>query len=274
MKYEEKIKERLVDYKGKNSEMKNLPDSEYNHKGKTYPHILPKICGELNLIETYRNDFLKDKLSKISFHRCFHHLNSSQAMCINFFFPLIKEKKIDFILEELSVKNETINYNSIQFEKESDIDNKAGQRPTNFDFYFETKSGKQFYFEIKYTEDEFGKPSQDKEHKKKYSNIYNKAAENVIKKEYNKEEFFLNNYQLMRNLIHIDTNSYVVFVVPQNNKKVYTQATDANEFVVDEYKCNNVKVLTWENLFQIIDKQNFTGKLKEHFDEFKQKYCL
>jgi len=270
MNYREKIQEKLADYK--KEKFPTLYDGCYRGKY-IYPHILPYICGNLNLIEIYRNDFLKDKLSKIKFHQYFHHLNSSQAMCINFFFPLIKEKKLDIILDELEIKNESVNYDSVQFEKESNIDNKNRQRPTNFDFYFRTNSEKQFYFEIKYTEDKFGNAKKDDEHKKKYSDIYNKVAEKVIKKEYNNEDYFLDNYQIMRNLIHIDDNSYVVFVIPKNNEKVYNTANNVNNFIIEKYK-NNVKILTWEKLYEITENKNFTCKLNKHFIELKQKYKL
>ncbi|KAA6313342.1 hypothetical protein EZS27_035872, partial [termite gut metagenome] len=87
------IKDHLSTYKS--GTYKDIKDGQYNYKGNIYyyPHIFPRICGNLNLLETYRDDFLKSDLSKINFHRYFHHLNSSQAMCINFFYPLIKEEK-------------------------------------------------------------------------------------------------------------------------------------------------------------------------------------
>ncbi|GAI49533.1 unnamed protein product, partial [marine sediment metagenome] len=74
--------------------------------------------------------------SKISFHKYFHHLNSSQALCINLFFPLIVEEKLDVILELLEIPKNTIT--NACFEKESDIEIVAGtDRKTNFDFYLQ-----------------------------------------------------------------------------------------------------------------------------------------
>jgi len=267
MKYQEKIKEHLSKYK-----KKKFPTLKNGHwRGKEYGHILPSICGKLNLLETYRNEFLKDDLSNIKFHQGFHHLNSSQAMCINFFFPLIMDKKLEIILQTLRFNNEKVK--SVEFEKESDIDNKIGQRATNFDFYIETVSGKKLYFEIKYTENEFGKAKSDNEHKKKYEQIYENAAEKTLKQAYNTCEKFLENYQIMRNLIHVDSDSYVIFVIPKDNERVYKQAVKAEDSVIEKYK-NNVRILLWNDLYNIIEKQNFTGKLETHFEEFKKKYEL
>ena len=75
----------------------------------------------------------------------------------------------------------------------------------------------------------------------------------------------------MRNLIHVDNDSYVILVIPKNNKRVYDQAAKAENFVIEKYK-NNVRILLWNDLYNIIEKQNFTGKLETHFEEFKKKY--
>jgi hypothetical protein len=78
---------------------------------------------------------------------------------------------------------------------------------------------------------------------------------------------------MMRNLIHVDDNSYIIFVVPKENKRVYEQAEKAKDFVEDKYK-NNIKVLAWDCLYDVIEKQNLSGDLKTHFDEFKRKYKI
>jgi len=265
MSYAKEIQEHLSKYK--KEKFPTLKNGYY--RGNEYEHILPSICGKLNLLETYRNDFLKSDLSKIKFHQYFHHLNSSQAMCINFFFPLIAEKKLEIILQELELDNEEVNYETVEFEKESTIDNKDGQRATNFDFYFETVSGKKLYFEIKYTENEFGKAKSDKEHLDKYERTYKNATNGKIASEYNNESTFLNNYQIMRNLIHVSDDGYVVFVIPKENEVVYEQAINAEKFVVENYK-SKIKVLSWNDLYNV----GFEGNLKQHFEEFKKKYQL
>ena len=210
-------------------------------------------------------------------HQYFHHLNSSQAMCINFFFPLFKEKKLEIILQALGLYNEKVDYETVNFEfDEKSIEKKYGETSTSFDFYFETKRGKEIYFEIKYTENKFGKTEKDERHLNKYKNIYEKEADKVIISKYNNDDCFFENYQIMRNLIHVsdkDNNKYVVFIIPEDNKLIYKQAKEAKDFVKDKYK-NNVKVLSWDNLYNIIKEQNFTGNLKKHFSEFKKKYKL
>ena len=289
-KYVESIKKSLSEYK--KEKFPTLQDGYWRGKG-GYRHILPRSCGVLNLLETYRDVFLKDDLSTIRFHQFFHHLNSSQAMCINFFFPLFFNRKLDIILDEWGL-TESILYDKAESEKESSIDNiNAIQEktpelqqndtiPTSFDFYFETAK-KKFYFEIKYTEQRFGPAKKDKNTKKyldkyklKYERIYKGAANGKIQQKYDNEKSFLGHYQIMRNLIHVDNDSYVIFVVPEGNEPVYKQAKRAKEdFVVEKYK-ENVKVITWDELYDVIAKHEhgFSEPLKTHFEEFKQKYKL
>jgi hypothetical protein len=269
MSYKEEIWKKLSEYKKEN--LSSLKDGYY--RGKAYGHILPWICGESNLLKAYQEKFLRNKLAEnIKFHQYFHHLNSSQAMCINFFFPLVVEKELSVILKELGL-DEKVDYGSIEFEKESLVDKRDGQRPTNFDFYFKTESGKEFYFEIKYTEPAFGDADPDTAHINKYEQIYKAAASKTIEPTYNKRPIFLANYQIMRNLIHLSKDSYVIFIYPEHNKKVRQQATEAEKFVLPEYQ-ENFKQLTWETLLRWVGEQKFEGKLGDQYCEFKKKYPL
>ena len=232
-------------------------------------HILPDKDKKLNIISTYRDYFYNSELAKIKFHRFFHHLNSSQAMCINFFYPLIKEEKLNLILEKIGLKNEKINYKKVIFEKESNIENDG--RRTSFDFYIETINGKKLFFEIKYTENEFAKAKCDEEHKNKYINSYKNKTE-VLKKEYRNSDDFLKNYQLMRNIINVTENNYVIFIFPDKNLKIKRQAEGSKDFVVNIYK-ENIINLTWEDLFEFVyNNISNNNTLKTHFNEFKKKY--
>jgi hypothetical protein len=112
----------------------------FNYSGKNYylDHILPKNLENLNILQPYNHDpDLLIMLPNEKWHRYFHHLNSSQAMCVNFFYPLIKEKKLDIILEMLKVSGK-VNYLKTKFEKESSIESDP-YRKTNFDFFIETE---------------------------------------------------------------------------------------------------------------------------------------
>jgi len=270
MTYQKEIKDWLSDYK--KIHFNGFENGIWKKNKKPYPHILPDKYKCDNLLSTYRDSFCKSNYNSIKLHSDFHHLNSSQAMCINLFYPLIKEKKLDIIIKALNLYNDSVDYNSVRFEKDSDIEQQS--RPTSFDFYFRTKKGKKIHFEIKYTEQEFGRAKPDKEHIDKYESIYKNSC-SAINSDYCNRDSFLRNYQLMRNLIHLSDNSYVVFIYPVNNKKIKKQAEFAkSNFVKFDFQ-QNVINLTWEQLMGFVDSNIADSKdLIFHMSEFKDKYKI
>ncbi|NVN94690.1 MAG: hypothetical protein HXX18_05340 [Bacteroidetes bacterium] len=269
MTYQEKIKESLSNYKTTN--FPKLKNGKWKNNKKCYSHILPEENKFDNLLHPYNEDCFKYlRKEQIKLHSGFHHLNSSQAMCLNFFFPLFCEKKLELITELLGFKNETINYETVCFEKNGK-DGGSGRRATNFDFYFETKSGKKIYFEIKYTESEFGKAKNDKEHIEKFNNVYSNFTKPLNDNFITSKPFF-DNYQILRNLIHIDDNSFVVFVYPKDNKGISKGVHKVKtEFLTAKFQ-NHFFAETWEKLFESIYSKASNEKLKKQLTSFKEKY--
>ncbi len=150
----------------------------FHYRGIPLPvsHILPTGHHESNLLEAYRHQFFvwhKAQLldpagSKIKLHQFFHHLNSSQALCINLFYPLILEKALPLFLQFMGLK--AGGDLKSEFEKASPIEETA--RRTSFDFYIEDENSHQIFVEVKYTENGFGRAKDDEEHRKKFRNTY------------------------------------------------------------------------------------------------------
>lgn len=92
MTYQKEIKDWLSEYK--TTHFKGLEDGKWKRNKKSYSHILPDALKYDNLLPTYRDLFCKSNYNSIKLHSDFHHLNSSQAMCINLFYPLIKRKNL------------------------------------------------------------------------------------------------------------------------------------------------------------------------------------
>jgi len=200
--FQDTVREYLGDYKV--NVLKVAEDGIYKHcsgKEKTYKHILPAYKSEYNIIECYRKEFWNSNYGeqmKKNKHQLFNHLNSSQAMCINFFYPLIEEKALDIILNILGIPG-IVQYgiDSVCFEKKSEPEMNSSSklyRVTNFDFYMKLSSETKLYFEIKYTETEFGRAKHDKEHIDKFNDIYSKLlaknqASNTKLKNYYANDF-------------------------------------------------------------------------------------
>ena len=232
-------------------------------------NIIVLIVKEYNVLKCLKNeDFLIEK----ELHRYAHHLNSSQLMCYNFFRPYIEVEgdklRPNNALIDLLRKYIAINqYDDAlcQFEYVQQDCEYKGEN-TNFDFYL--KSGDtEVFFEIKYTETEFGKCDNDQKHEEKFNTIYNRLIMGcpAIKKPitYNKE--FCKSYQLLRNSIRAkDKNKYIIFIYDGNNSYCKKQLNEfIDNYIKDEYK-NNIKGITWQD---IVEKSESPCK-----DEFIKKY--
>ena len=301
-----------TEYKPQQGELKCLPKGQYNYRGTIYyyDHILPADKWLLNITPDYRkvieqiingNYHALPNQKKIARHSCFSHLNSSQAMCLNFFAPLIIEKKLDLLQNLLGLdQNESFITDHSAFEKEGtdkytgddlkklarrDIKVSANDnKPTNFDFFLETKSEKKFYFEIKFTEDGFAgnkKNASEQKYRDKYDMIYAPLLcdrqNNIInlanqhKGEQQRNEFY-GNYQIFRNLLAIkDKKSYVVFVYPKQNERIRQQAETAKKFLTESYQSHLI-LLEWDVLFDSIKRRVRSGELYEHLKKFGEKY--
>lgn len=271
MSFKEKIYKSLSDYR--EHELKISEMGKW--RGNSYGHILPKDKEKENILAKYRQSFFSSKSKAIKLHQCFHHLNSSQAMCINFFYPLIQEENLHLITGYMGFNDEMIDYNSVEFEKESKIDGVDKRRPTSFDFYFETKSGKKFFFEIKYTEDGFGKAVNDSDHRDKFEKVYRQHLPRVVKPPYSEMKEFFKYYQIIRNLIHIDDNSYVVFLYTIENHAVcetaqFAEENIVKENIVKEENSSHLFNITWEDIVLHLMKNPDANT--DFLSEFQKKY--
>ncbi len=217
------------------------------------PYILPltkhPFKNELNILCEIREDFFGSEYSNITPHRYFHHLNSSQAMCINFFYPLIKSRNLELVLDLMGI-DDGVDYKSVLFEKESMIETKG--RKTSFDFYMKTKAGVSIYFEIKYTERKFGDAKNDEKHRDKFQSIYLPALTekaDLISKKYHDMMVFFRNYQIMRNILVIDKDSLVVFIYLKDNEKLKAKCDEVRTEALNDQIRGNFFDIDWFDLY-------------------------
>lgn len=254
---------------------------------------------KLDLIKQYNilcypEDF-KELIGKP--HTYAHHMNSSQVMCYNFFRPMLGEINRDIVgyygrpTKELSslikiFTGEDINPSSAKCRFEY-IDNSSKYvfikavpngrgEASSFDFFIEDGDIK-IFFEIKYTESEFGgwKETSDKS-KASIANHYSyfesgysamiddsivilNKEKNCLKKSYT---IFNRYYQLFRNILKVNSpNTHSIFIFPKANKSIskeFSEFASHKELFGEEM--TNVKGIFWENLTNYMS------------DEFKEKY--
>jgi len=272
--YRESICKHLADYKEK--VLGIMEDGIFMYRGakKLKPHILLKNVQDRNILPEYRKLFFNSEYSNIKRHMYFHHLNSSQAMCINLFYPLISEEKLSQITEYLGINAGTDLI--AQFEKESELEDAA--RRTNFDFYLKCSAPNcsEIFFEVKFTENGFGKAKPDDEHKKKFKETYLPLVERskYLNENCRNESFFLGHYQLLRNLVHIDYSSYVVFLFPSANHKAKKEVEEMYQHILNDLGRSMVRVVFLEELIAWLETKNKSGSLSQHYSSFRGKYLL
>ena len=234
-------------------------------RNKQYAHVLPEKLKMLNIINSDYYKMIVDKIenSNIKLHHDFHHLNSSQALCFNLFYPLFFENKfvplLNFFLDSNTL-NDTVEKYEFEY-VENDQEN------TNFDLFVKTTK-KNYYFEIKYTENEFGKAKNDYSHQQKYNEIY---KEKLVKFNNVKMEEFFKYYQIFRNLIY--DNGYNFFVFPSYRLDL----KETLDKVINNYcsasRKKHIIYLPIEDIVKTaLDFKN--KKLTHHYELFKEKYFL
>ena len=233
-------------------------------------HILPRGSECRNLLEPYGSSFFLSEHNTAKRHRFFHHLNSSQALCFNLFFPLLTEGALDLLAQSLG---STIHppFKST-FEAESELE--VAERRTSFDFHIQNAEGHEVFVEVKYTEDGFGTAKNDEEHQNKFRDTYAPLLKNneYLTGECKDQDFFLKNYQILRNLIHIRSQSEVTFLFPRANMKVAKQAEHARSHFLSEKGRNKFHIIYLEDLVpQLVDACK-GGKLDGYYESFEKKY--
>jgi hypothetical protein len=270
--YQDRVKRHLADYK--QNVLGISENGIWKRNQKEYSHILPVEQYHLNLLENYREALMAYiEAQRIKLHQDFHHLNSSQAACLNFFYPLIQENQISLLLLLLGVEGE-----GVQCEFEKVIINEEG---TNFDFYIKLQSGRQLFFEIKFSENEFGKVKDEDKYRQKYEAVYKDRLAGKLKSGLSEYQTLIQNYQLLRNISYVsdENEDLLIIICPTENKKLHKEYGYVVDNVIVPSLHNKVRMITWETLLEemaalLQNTSKVPDRLVEHYEKFGEKYIL
>ena len=272
MSFQSQLKDHLGDYKISNLGI--LEDGFWRNK--RYRHILPKELYKLNILETIRDEFWDyfESQNALKMHRYFYHLNSSQAMCFNLFYPFMMENNryLNILLGTLGLPTNGVS--EVSFEKV--IDKPEG---TNFDFYIGYENGMQILFEVKLQESGFGSAINNEERNKKFKQIYKKRMRNIISTRFQNRPVFFKYYQLIRNLTYLGYNdkTHLFFILPFENKALENKTSELIHFLIEGKYKDRVNIKFLENLvLSLVKKCETAGDdlLKKHFERFTSKYII
>ena len=250
-------------------------DGNFHHRGKDIAkaHILPRIDNkfrELNILEKYRERFFESDYSGIKLHEFFHHLNSSQALCINLFYPLIVENALTLFFNFLHIQPG--NHLDPRFEYESELENSI--RRTSFDFYIQDEKAAKIFVEVKYTEAGFARAKDDQEHREKFQATYLPMVEAspFVRPECRDMDTFLKHYQILRNLVHISDDSHVVLLFPSANTAVAKEAVYAKDKLLTDAGKARLKTVFLEEFVSFLEKACDGSSLDSYYSAFRAKY--
>jgi len=226
----------VMKVRGKEVEYKHFLTGEFNKSNFLFNDVNIKINPKskkeniLNFPSGIYND--------ISLHAFWHHMNSSQVMCINFFYKYLKEpEKLSEILKQIEGINieQDIKPKSIEFEHKEDD-------KSSIDLVIELNNNKKIFIEVKYTESAFGGTQS-----KRFKELHDKYHSNVeINDDYSDYKKY---YQFIRNAcLGIDGN-YTIFLFPKNNISIaesYRKAKENIKFI----KPVEVGCLYWEDIIK------------------------
>lgn len=278
MNYKKRVYAHLAEYKRNALE---ITDSGA-WRGVEYSHILPHSKREQNILKSVQANFWEfaksarsgSKPLVYSLHQFFHHLNSSQAMCFNLFYPFLTNLSNPNILAATLAESAVETVAEAIFEH---VEDEA--EGTNFDFFLRFQSGRKWFFECKYTEEEFGRAKNDERHRAKLKEIYTEKLEGKVSPEAVDESTFFANYQLLRNISHvIPKNGDRLFVIfPRGNSNIYSplnRKVDIIKTLLLPKTLECVSVLRLEDLVNRFKQSPLQNKveIKTHWQLFEEKY--
>jgi len=246
-------------------------DGIWVQNGKAYSHILPKEKYQLNILASFRDEFWQRFPSQhIQLQRDFHHLNSSQSLCFNLFFPMLggDGQALGPLLSAMKI--EGIPDKGACFEFQPDK-----TEGTCIDFSLPLQSGARINFEIKYTESEFGSAKADPSHLEKFESIYKPRLAGRFEESFCSSGQFLEHYQIARNVWHLNEAAadVAVFLFPKANTRLRQQEALIKACALEPFR-SRIRIGYLEDLvldlFRMLKPDEMV--LRQQLEEFRAKY--
>lgn len=243
------VRSHLGNYK--NTVLGVRENGQYN--GREYGHIIPKEYEKLNLGLPESEYILEGSLIKlkgcpvIKLHKDWRHMNSSQVLCLAYFYDFISNEEK---LQQLISGALKINAKAIKGEFEYIVKNDG----SNIDFVVYLENSGMVYFEIKYTEPEFGTASSDTADYQRIKNDCHSAVEIS-------DEDYRCQYQFVRNvcLSPKGSDNHTVFLLPRVNESINIKYDDGIK-AIKNFDKFNVQRLYWEDLLDQIPNETVYQK--------------
>ena len=236
------------------------------------PHILPRDLYLLNILEPFRSEFrlFLQKNPSVKLHEYFHHLNSSQALAFNLFFPFFSEgaEATERLLVAFGVPGQVSEW---RFEYVPDE-----EEGTNVDVAWRVREEGWTFCEVKLSERDFGDAEPDARHERKLKEIYAPRLQGVVDDRLLKLEEFMARYQLLRNvsLLTRPHAGMLVFLLPKENDGPRAALGELLRTVAAPVR-KRIRVLYLEDVLnRLREDARLDSRLREHARQLAEKYLL
>lgn len=268
--FQRRAKQRLSAYK--RDVLGVEEDGIWVQNGKAYAHILPQEKYQLNILPSFRSEFWAWLPSqRIQLQRDFHHLNSSQAVCFNLFFPLMtgNGQGLSGLLSVMGIAGLPKAGASFEFQPNPD-------EGTCIDFSLPLQSGGRVNFEIKYTEPDFGSAKADKTHLTKFERTYRSRLSGRFVESFCCAKKFLEHYQIARNVWHLNEGAgdIAVFLYPEANACLRRQEPIIRACALEPFR-SRIRIVYLEDLIHDLWERfetSDTRQRQQQLEEFRAKY--
>jgi hypothetical protein len=271
--YSQKLLAQLVVYKRK--ALPGAADGTRTHDGEARPHghVLPRESFQANILPGIREPFwqwFEAQAPRLTLRESFHHLDSTQAMAFNLFFPFLEEGRVaSRLLKVLGVQDGEYQGH---FEKVLDP-----EENTSFAFCMQADPGETLFFDVKLSDEGFGVCADDEGHGEKLERHYRPHLKDHVDAKWLAAPKFVENYELMRKLSYLGRypNSGMAFILPKANERL-KDAEEEIKHIVSKALAPRVAILYLEYLVErILEATADDATLHEHFLAFRDKYiCI
>jgi hypothetical protein len=244
----------------------------YRKTGRAYQHLLPSTLRYLNLLKSIRAEF-RDYLRHnptVRLHPDFHHLNSSQALTFNLFYPYLSAggEAARLIAQVLGLGGDIREW---CFEYVPDA-----EEGTNVDVAWQNSGGTWAFCEVKLSESEFGGATPDQRHEKKFHEIYSPRLHGLVDDRLLEFREFCRHYQLLRNIwlltTHADSN--VIFLIPEQNIALSPALRDILGSLATSVRHRVHVAYLEEVLVSIKNHSTLSPELKLYAAQLQEKYIV
>jgi hypothetical protein len=270
--YRARLLVHLIDYK--RSVLNIREPGVFRYRGCDVPkeHILPIHRKWENLLEPARSLAQAYVAShrQTKLHRYFHHLNSSQALAFNLFFPYFGgETSGSAALLRALGQGSSLG----AWTPEAVPDPIEG---TNLDAQWRLADGTMVMCEVKLSEADFGKAEQDAEHVAKLRDIYRPVLAGHVALQFLETPAFFAHYQILRNVWHMlrVPSAVLVFLLPRANQGLWDELLPLLDALTPQSR-QRVAVIAIEDVLDSLQRDEACPlKMREYARRLEEKYVF